>query len=61
MANVIDDTVVEAGISWGNFMLRGDPASVAEVKRLLVQEERLKWFEREYQVIVGMKIHSNAR
>ena len=49
MASVIDDTTVIGGLSWGGFNLSGDVASIREVRRLLAQEERLKWFEKVYR------------
>lgn len=49
MASAIDDSTVTSGLSWGGFNLSGDARSIGEVRRLLNQEDRLRWFEAEYR------------
>lgn len=55
MGNVIDDSSVTSGLSWGGFNLSGNMKSIGEVRRLLNQEERLRWFECAYRELLDAK------
>jgi len=61
VASVIDDSVTVCGISWGGFNLSGDSKSIREVRRLLLQQERLAYFEEQYRSLLSAECPCQVR
>ncbi len=49
-AKILDSEI--SGLSWSGFNIAGDRKSIDEVRRLMNQEDRLKWFELHYKSLI---------
>ncbi len=49
-AKILDSEI--SGLSWSGFNIAGDRKSLDEVRRLMNQEDRLKWFELHYKSLI---------
>ncbi len=50
-AKILDSEI--SGLSWNGFNIAGDRKSIDEVRRLMNQEDKLKWFKLHYKSLVS--------